>query len=49
MNGSLFETTANILGFNAWMLQDLIPKLPEKQCGSWTMSLFINPREVENE
>ncbi|WP_152531090.1 hypothetical protein [Holospora undulata] len=33
LTGSLFQTTANIFGFHAWILQDLIPKLPEKQWG----------------
>jgi transposase len=30
---SLFETTINTAVFNAWVIQDLLPKLPEKSVG----------------
>ena len=37
---SLFGTTVNTTVFGAWVIQDLMPKLPKRASSSWTMGRF---------
>jgi hypothetical protein len=45
---SLFQTTVDTLVFNAWVLQDLMPKLPDKSIIVTIMQPSIRAQQCDN-